>query len=143
IGIFQWVGMQLWLQRHFEFFKPSADVFNPFDTFHSPATQWSFVAVRMIGAVLVVPVMEELFWRDFLWREVIAPNDFKLAHVGELEWPALLIVTAAFASVHANCWLNAGVLGLMIAGLPVFTKSLGACIIAHATTNLLLALLLP
>ena len=83
--------------------------------------------------------MEELFWRDFLWREIIAPNDFKLAEVGELEWPALLIATGAFASVHGNWWLSAVVWGLMAAGLLVYTKSLGACIVAHATSNLLLA----
>jgi CAAX protease family protein len=140
IGTFQWCGMQLWLQNHFEFFKPSAEIFNPFETFHSPAAAWSFIVVRTIGAVLVVPVMEELFWRDFLWREVIAPNDFKLAHIGEFEWPALLISTGAFASVHGNWWLSAIVWGLMVATLLVYTKSLGACIIAHATTNLLLAL---
>jgi CAAX prenyl protease-like protein len=142
VGIFQWVGMQVWLQNHVEFFKPPPpeDVFNPFAHFHSAAGAWSFIAVRTIGAVLVVPVMEELFWRDFLWREVMAPNDFKLAEVGEFEWPALLIATGAFASVHGNWWLSAVVWGLMVAALLVYTKSLGACIIAHATTNLLLAL---
>jgi CAAX prenyl protease-like protein len=140
IGIFQWVGMQLWLQNHFDLFKPAPDPFNPFAHFHSAAAAWSFISVRIIGAVLVVPVMEELFWRDFLWREIIAPNDFKLAEVGEFEWPAVLVVTAAFASVHGNWWLSAVVWGVMIAGLLVYTKSLGACIVAHAVTNLLLAL---
>jgi hypothetical protein len=141
IGIFQWVGMQLWLQRHFELFKPSADVFNPFaeGMFPSTTIAWAFVAVRIIGAVLVVPVMEELFWRDFLWRQIIAPNDFKLARVGEFEWPAFLVVPIVFAMVHGNWWLTSIVWALMIGGLLVYTKSLGACIIAHATTNLLLA----
>jgi hypothetical protein len=139
IGIFQWVPMQLWLQNHFEFFKPSDDVFNPFNEFASPAALWGFIAVRVIGAVIIVPIMEELFWRDFLWREIIAPNDFKLAGVGEFEWPAFLIVAVAFASVHGNWWLTAIVWGLMIGALLVYTKSLGACIIAHAVTNLLLA----
>ena len=40
MGIFQWVGMQLFLQNHFEFFKPSPDVFDPTKTFSSPATMW-------------------------------------------------------------------------------------------------------
>ncbi|MEO6435198.1 MAG: CAAX prenyl protease-related protein [Tepidisphaeraceae bacterium] len=142
VGIFQWVGMQLWLQNHFSYFAPpgAEDIFNPFLKFSSPATAWSFIAVRMIGAVLVVPVMEELFWRDFLWREIIAPNDFKLAKVGEFEWPAVLIVAGAFALVHGNWWLTSIVWALMIAALLIYTKSLGACIIAHAVTNLLLAL---
>jgi CAAX prenyl protease-like protein len=89
--------------------------------------------------VLVVPVMEELFWRDFLWRSLLAPNDFKLAGVGEWDWKAYLIVSGAFALVHGNWWLTAIVWGLMVGALLVYTKSLGACILAHATTNLLLA----
>ena len=141
IGIFQWVTMQVWLQKHVEFFKPSGDVFNPFaeGTFSSPPMAWAFVAVRIVGAVLVVPVMEELFWRDFLWRQIIAPNDFKLARVGEFDWTAFLVVPIVFAMVHGNWWLTSIVWALMIGGLLVYTKSLGACIIAHATTNALLA----
>ena len=45
----------------------------------------------------------------------------------------------AFAIVHANCWLTAIGWGVMVGALLVYTKSLGACIIAHAVTNGLLA----
>jgi CAAX prenyl protease-like protein len=138
-GIFQWVGMQHVLETHFEFFRPKADAFNPFTALGSHSTAIAFIAVRISGAVLVVPVMEELFWRDFLWRQILSPNDFKLAGVGEFAIAPLLIVTAAFASVHGNWWPTAIVWGLMIAGLLIYTRSLGACIVAHATTNLLLA----
>jgi CAAX prenyl protease-like protein len=139
-GIFQWVGMQLWLQHHFEFFKPALDVFNPAATFPNPAAFWSFVAVRIAGAVLVVPVMEELFWRDYLWRYISAPNDFKLAAVGETDWKSFLIVSGVFATVHGNWGFTAIVWAMMIGGLLMHTRSLGACIIAHGVTNLLLAL---
>ena len=139
VGIFQWVGMQLFLQRHFDHFKPSSDFFNPATYFQTPASLWYFVAVRMIGAVLVVPVMEELFWRDYLWRQILAPSDFKLASVGEWDWRAFLIVSGAFALVHGNWWATSIVWALMVGALLVYTKSLGACIIAHAVTNLLLA----
>ena len=139
IGIFQWVGMQLWLQERFDHFKPEPDVFNPFATFASPAAVWAFIAVRIFGAVLVVPVMEELFWRDYLWRQIISPNDFKLARVGEWDPWAFLAVPAVFALVHGNWWATAIVWALMFGALLLYTKSLGACIIAHAVTNLLLA----
>jgi CAAX prenyl protease-like protein len=138
-GIVQWIGMQLLLQRHIAFFRPSGEAFNPFEHFSSAAVRDAFIAVRIAGAVLVVPVMEELFWRDFLWRQILAPNDFKLASVGEWSFSALLIVSVAFATVHGNWWLTAIVWALMVGGLLAYTKSLGACIIAHATTNLLLA----
>lgn len=139
VGIFQWLGMQLLLQKHFAFFRPADGAFNPFEHFSSDAARYAFIAMRIAGAVLVVPVMEELFWRDFLWRQVLAPNDFKLASVGEPGLAPLLIVSGAFATVHGNWWLTAIVWALMIGVLLIYTRSLGACIIAHATTNLLLA----
>jgi CAAX prenyl protease-like protein len=141
IGIFQWVPMQLWLQAHLQFFKPpeEKDLFIPFRDLPANLV-WAFIAVRIFGAVVVVPFMEELFWRDFLWRQILAPNDFKLARVGEWAWMPFLIVSVAFAVVHGNWWLTAIGWALMIGALLAYTKSLGACIIAHAVTNLLLAL---
>jgi CAAX prenyl protease-like protein len=139
IGIVQWIGMQLVLQRHFEFFRPGENVFDPTKAFTSPAAYWPFIVMRIIGACVVVPVMEELFWRDYGWRSILAPNDFKLARVGEWAWAPYLIIAGVFATVHGNWWLTAIVWALMIGALLVYTKSLGACIIAHATTNALLA----
>ena len=142
VGILQWVPMQLWLQVHFEFFRVNdpEKAFNPFRDLPSPGLQFSFIAVRLIGAVLVVPVMEELFWRDFAWRSIIAPNDFKLAGVGEWDWRAFIGVSLVFAVVHGNWWLTAIVWAAMAGGLLVLTRSLGAVIVMHATTNLLLGL---
>jgi CAAX protease family protein len=141
IGIIQWVPMQLWLQNHYSFFKPPGpdEVFNPYRDIASDPARVAFICVRILGAVLVVPVMEELFWRDYLWRYVLAPNDFKLASVGEWGWAPFLIVSIAFAAVHGNWWLTSIVWALMIGALLAYTRSLGACIIAHAVTNLLLA----
>jgi uncharacterized protein len=140
VGIFQWVGMQLFLQSHFEFFKPDTKAFNPDLFFSDPTMRWAFIAVRLFGAVVVVAFMEELFWRDYLWRTVIAPNDFKLAKVGEWDVKAFIVISLAFAVVHGNWWATSIVWAAMVGGLLVYTKSLGACIIAHGTTNLLLGL---
>jgi hypothetical protein len=46
-------------------------------------------------------------------------------------------VSLLFATVHVQ-WMTAIVWGLMIAALLVYTRSLGACIIAHGVTNFLL-----
>jgi uncharacterized protein len=138
LGIVQWVGMEH-LLHHFwpNFWEPKVDPFNPFQSIASPSARWSFIGIRWAGAALVVPFMEELFWRDFLWRTIAAPNDFKLAEVGEPNWMALFIVSALFCSVHVQ-WLTAFVWGLMIGLLLLFTRSLGACIIMHGVTNFLL-----
>jgi len=140
VGIVQWVGMEkllLHVAPHYP--RPGIEPYNPFESIASPAWRWAFIAVRWGAAALLVPVMEELFWRDFLWRSLIAPVDFKLAAVGEVDWKAILLVSLIFCSVHVQ-WATAFVWGLMIAGLLVTTRSLGACIIMHGVTNFLLGL---
>jgi CAAX prenyl protease-like protein len=138
LGLVQWVGMEK-LILHFwpDYPRPSVEVWNPYEHFQSPAVMWAFIIVRWLGASLMVPFMEELFWRDYLWRTIVAPNDFKLASVGELDWKAVVFVSLLFATVHVQ-WMTAIGWGLMIAALLVYTRSLGACIIAHGVTNFLL-----
>ncbi|CAN5571925.1 hypothetical protein BH10PLA1_BH10PLA1_12220 [soil metagenome] len=141
IGVAQWVGMQLWLQQHVEFFRPdpASPPFDPTHAFASAGASYAFIGLRWIaGASLVVPVMEELFWRDFLWRQTIAPSNFKLAKIGEWSAAAFFSVAGVFAVVHGNWWLTSIVWALLIGGLLAYTRSLGACIVAHAVTNLLL-----
>ena len=139
VGVAQWVGMESSLLRHWPNYpRPAHDPFVPAEHFATAARAWAFIAVRWAGASVVVPVMEELFWRDFLWRTLIAPNDFKLAAVGEWDWKAYVVVAVAFgAGEHAE-WMTAIVWGLMIGVLLAWTKSLGACIVAHGVTNFLL-----
>jgi uncharacterized protein len=143
VGIFQWIGMQTLLQEWSvtaAWFKPPEKVFNPIERFGDGTWQlYAFIFVRWIlGATIVVPIMEELFWRDFAWRTIISPNDFKLAGIGEWDWKAFFGTALIFAVVHGNWWLTSIVWALMISGLLVYTRSIGACIIAHATTNFLL-----
>jgi hypothetical protein len=139
VGIVQWVGMEKLLLHYFPNYpRPGGAVFDPYAHFAGQtATLWAFTIIRWAGATLVVPVMEELFWRDYLWRTLLAPNDFRLASVGEWDWKVFLIVAGAFATVHVQ-WITAFVWGLTIAWLLVSTRSLGACIIAHGVTNFLL-----
>lgn len=141
LGIIQWIGMDTLLQHQWPmmFALNPEKAFNPSTYFQSSGAMWSWIVVRMIGASLVVPLMEELFWRDFLWRKIISPNNFKLARVGEWDSLAFWGVAIAFCFVHPQ-WLTAIGWGLMVGGLLLYTRSLGACIIMHGVTNLLLSL---
>lgn len=139
-GVFQWVWMQLFLQQNNAFFQSVDKVFDPEAFFIDPTARWCFIAVRLIGAVAVVPFMEELFWRDFFWRSVIDFNNFQRVRVGEWNWKPFVIVPVFFSFVHGNWWLTSIVWAFMIGGLLAYTRSLGACIIAHSVTNLLLGL---
>ncbi len=149
VGTVQWIGMELGLIYLVgrEGFKlgplqlvSNIDKFYDYPAaFADPNMLYAFLAVRLLGPVLVVPIVEELFWRNWLWRTIIAPADIRLARVGEYDRNAFWLVPVAFAFVHVQ-FLTAIVWGLLIAWLLVRTKSLGACIVAHALTNLLLGL---
>lgn len=152
VGTVQWIGMECLLVKLFgtkgfslAVLQLVSDIENHYDypaAFESPAMLWTFLTVRLLGPVLVVPIMEELFWRDWLWRTFASydkDGDFNSVPVGVYEWKAVWILPLAFALVHVQ-FLTAIVWALLIAWLLVKTKSLGACIVAHATTNLLLGL---
>ena len=107
ISIVQWIALDkgvLAIWPHYP--HMTSDPLNPFAIIHNRAWLYTFLAVRWFGPTLVVPFMEEFFWRDFLWRSIIAPNDFHLADIGEWDWKAVAIVTLLFASVHPQ-WITA------------------------------------
>ena len=119
-GLVEWVGVEK-LLLHVGYPHLHAEVFNPVESIPNPAARVAFIMFRWAGPTLVVPFMEELFWRDYLWRTIIAPNDFELAGVGEWDLKAFLVVTAFFASVHLQ-WITAIVWGAMIAWLLIRTR---------------------
>ena len=94
---------------------------------------WLLVAFRIAGAALVVPVMEELFWRSFLQRWV-QQSDFLALQPAQIGLKALLIASALFAVEHLQ-WLAGLLAGLTYGWLYIRTRNLWAPIIAHAVTN--------
>ncbi len=103
-----------------------------------PAVRFAFIAVRLLGLVVVVPIIEELFWRSFLMRWLIDPN-FVRVPVGRVTPVAAALVSVFFALVHPE-WLPALLTGLLWAALLWKTRSLSACAVSHATANLALGL---
>jgi CAAX prenyl protease-like protein len=95
--------------------------------------QWGLIAVRWVGASLLVPVMEELFWRSFLMRWIDNP-DFEKVDPSEASPKAVLLSTLVFMLAHTQ-WLGAIVAGLAYALLYRYTRSLWVPIAAHAVTN--------
>ncbi len=94
---------------------------------------WELIAVRWIGAALLVPVMEELFWRSYLMRWLEHVN-FDAVPPQRVGVRAIVLSTLAFMLVH-NLWLAAILAGLAYAWLYVRTGRLWAAVIAHAVTN--------
>lgn len=97
------------------------------------ATPLGLIALRILGAVLVVPVMEELFWRSFLMRWVQDPK-FTTVDPRSVGWKAILVSAALFGAEH-HLWFAGIVAGVAYALLYRRTGSLWTVIAAHALTN--------
>jgi CAAX prenyl protease-like protein len=97
---------------------------------------WALAAVRLFGAAIVVPVMEELFWRSFIMRW-IDRADFLAQAPAAVGLRALAVSSLVFGIEH-NLWLAGIIAGLAYGWLYIRTGSLWAPILAHAVTNLML-----
>ncbi len=110
--------------------------FDPFSNGGPSTSQLAFVLVRLSELVIVVPLAEELFWRGFLARYLIA-DDFEKVPQGTFTHFSFAVVTLAFVAVHPEI-LAALVWGVSINLLYRRTANLWACIVMHSVTNGLL-----
>jgi len=106
----------------------------------SPADRTAlwFVLFRLGGSVLLVPVVEELFWRAWLMRWLIA-HHFDQVPLGTYARQAFWITALLFAAEHGAYWDVGLAAGIVYNWWMVRTKSLADCILAHAVTNASLA----
>ena len=102
-----------------------------------PSGKWFFIVCRVVGAVAVVPVMEELFWRAFFIR-ALADHDFKRVPVGTFTWPSFAITVVLFGAEHRE-WLAGFVCGALYNWLLYKRKDVFSCVVAHAVSNAALA----
>lgn len=117
------------------------DGFDP-GVFSHPAAWWTAVMLRFLRAVVVVALVEEIFWRGFLMRFVCDwEGDYWQQPFGRATWQSYLITTGLFMAAHAPVdYAAAFVFGSLTYLLCVWSKSLGACVVMHATANLLMGL---
>ena len=99
---------------------------------------WTAVALRFVRLVVVVPILEEIFWRGFLLRYLVR-EDFLSLPFGSWTPLSFAVVTVGFVFEHARPdWPAALVAGLLYNLVAVRTRNLPACVLAHAVTNALL-----
>lgn len=94
---------------------------------------------RTVRAAILVPIIEELFWRAWLMRWLIRP-DFESVPLGAYEPKSFWIVAVLFAVEHGPYWDVGLIAGVIYNAWMVRSKSLGDLILAHGVTNLLLSL---
>ena len=143
LGIFVWIGLW-WIDEEFlglgSLFGSTREAFNPFLALSDePARMWSFLAIRFAGLVVVVPVIEEFFLRGFLMR-YLDSSDWDRVPLGTATWLSVVGVAAYALLSHPTEPLSAMVWFSMVTWLYLRTRSIWDCVLAHATTNLLLGL---
>ena len=117
-----------WLFQNSLFGKLNNSI--PPEVVASPIVLWS----RIIRAVVIVPILEELFWRAWLMRWLINPR-FQEVKLGTYGASAFWITAALFASEHGAYWDVGLICGVVYNWWMIRTRSLGDCILAHAVTN--------
>jgi CAAX prenyl protease-like protein len=129
----------LWIApQQFLAFPPRRSGFDPEVFAGQPALYWGTVIFRFLRLVVVVPLVEEIFWRGFLLRYLINEK-FTEVPIGAFSWLSFGVVTAAFGFTHSReDWIAALVTGALYNLVAYRTRSLAACVVAHALTNLLL-----
>src|SRR5262249_30312264 len=86
----------------------------------SPAGRGAFLAVRMFGLVVLVPLVEELFYRSFLMRWIVDPV-YTRVPIGRVTPLGLAVTTGVFGFSHPE-WLPAVLTGLAWGWLVGRTK---------------------
>jgi exosortase E/protease (VPEID-CTERM system) len=106
---------------------------------HAPAAlRAAWILARLAGAVVAVPVAEELAFRGYLLRRLTSAA-FESVAFPRTGAVAVLASSVAFGLLHGRMWFAGAVAGVLYAFAARRRGCLGDAIVAHATTNLLLA----
>jgi CAAX prenyl protease-like protein len=99
---------------------------------------YGFLAIRFIGLVLIVPIIEEFFLRAFLMRYVMHIDWFMIPF-GKVNGLGLATVILFPVLAHPER-LAALVWFSLVTWLMLRTRNIWDCVAAHAVTNLLMGL---
>jgi CAAX prenyl protease-like protein len=119
-------------------FEPRRSGFDPEVFGTGSSVYWAVVALRFLRLVVVVPFVEEIFWRGFLLRYLVNER-FTTVAMGAFSWLSFAVVTLGFGLAHSRAdWVAAVICGGLYNLVAYRTRSLSSCVIAHAVTNCLL-----
>jgi CAAX prenyl protease-like protein len=96
---------------------------------------WFFF--RIVGAVITVPIAEELAFRGYLMRKLIA-DDFERVRLGRFTWFSFLVSSGLFGVLHSQ-WLAGTFAGMVFAAALYRRGLLADAVMAHSVTNALLS----
>jgi len=130
-----WVGFE----GHYPKIFKSPSTGNPATVFATgSALPWFFNAVHIVGMTLVVPPLEEVFYRSFIYRYIASPN-FLAVPLNRFQ-PLPFCATALVFGFSHNEWLPGILCGAAYQWLVIHKNRLGDAMAAHAITNFLLGI---
>lgn len=147
VGIFAaWVGISgdwttqssLWVKLGIAHApaKPAV-TWNPTAHF-KPGLAWLFIMTRILGSTFIVPPLEEVFYRSFLYRYIAKPN-FQNVPFNQFLLVPFFSTALVFGLAH-NEWLAGILCGMAYQWLVLHKNRLGDAMTAHAITNFLLGI---
>jgi hypothetical protein len=151
LGAAAWIGLAAWQHQWMptlaektgiEWFKTlgQRSAFNPLEQLSDqPLAAYGFMAVRLLGLIFVISVVEEFFLRGFLMRFVMAEKWWDVPF-GNVTLLAVIAGTLAPVLMHPQEAVAALVWFSAVTWLMIRSRSIWDCILAHAITNLLVGI---
>ncbi|MHA7871886.1 MAG: exosortase E/protease, VPEID-CTERM system [Hyphococcus sp.] len=102
-----------------------------------PVAAAAWIAMRLAGTILLVPLAEELAFRGYLHKKLIA-DKFETVADGAFTWKAFVISTVLFGALHDR-WLSGALAGAAFAIAMYRSGKLSGAVAAHMTANALIA----
>ena len=136
------VGIAAWLLPYVTGWIPAEGGFSPEKVFGAGSVAvWVEYAFRFARAVVVVALVEELFWRGYLMRWCINRDFPHEVPVGQGSWFSYAVVTLAFMLAHNPVdYAGAFVYGSLAYLLVLRTRCLLPVILMHAVANLIMGI---
>ena len=113
---------------------------SPVETGLAKLPDWAagiWIVFRVAGAVITVPLAEELAFRAYLLRKLIA-RDYENVPLNRFTWFSFLLSSVLFGLLHDR-WLAGCIAGMLFALALYRRGQLGDAVVAHVTANALIA----
>ncbi|HMP84060.1 MAG TPA: CAAX prenyl protease-related protein [Verrucomicrobiota bacterium] len=133
-----WVGMDpFYPKNHILMQDTPESIWNPFARFgENSLVAWALIVIRIFGMTIIVPPLEEVFYRSFVYRYVIK-YDFMKVPLRCFDGVSFVLVSVLFGAMHFQ-WLPGILCGMAYQWLVIRKGRLGDAMTAHAITNFLL-----
>ena len=129
-----WIGLDGYYPR----LANASTEWHPYQQFGAGAFSAHFYnGVRLLSSSIVVPPLEEVFYRSFLYRYFVRVN-FLTMPLNQFHGLSFVVTSAIFGLMHPDRWLAGILCGLAYQGLVVRMNRLGDAMTAHGITNFLL-----